>query len=199
MTDSVNVARPPLLVENKRIFGIVPNNRTWPSPKDYKPLSTHEKVRDCPSVKTLSTAAWLSSLRRSRQPLSSPTLTPRLGKVRGEMPAILAHLTENFVIGNFMSEAIYPTLLHQNPRYFQRGIGSTRARLGPSIGQIFWTHTDSHRTQFNYSEILGNSIAVAISDVYYQDNRKRHRFCNKARRACASSACRSELIWCRTS
>jgi hypothetical protein len=70
------------------------------------------------------------------------------------MPAILAHLTETFVIGNFMSEAIYPTLLHQDPRYFQGGIGSTRARLGPSIGQIFWTHTDSHRTQFNYLEIL---------------------------------------------
>jgi hypothetical protein len=42
MTDSVNVARPPLLVENKRIFGIVPNNRTWPSLKDYN-LFQHMK------------------------------------------------------------------------------------------------------------------------------------------------------------
>ena len=70
-----------------------------------------------------------------------------------------------------MSEAIYPTLLHQDPRYFRRGIGSTRSRLGYSIAQIFWTHTDSNRTQFNYSEILGNSTAVAISNAYYQDKR----------------------------
>jgi len=74
-------------------------------------------------------------------------------------------------MGNYKSEAIYPTLLHQDPRYFRVGVGSKRSRLGYSIGQIFWTHTDSQGTQFNYSEILGNSTAVAISNVYYQDNR----------------------------
>ena len=70
-----------------------------------------------------------------------------------------------------MSEAIYPALLHQDPRYFRCGVGSKWSRLGYSLGQIFWTHTDSDRTQFNYSEILGNSTAVAISNAYYQDNR----------------------------
>jgi hypothetical protein len=51
------------------------------------------------------------------------------------------------------------------------GIGSGWSRLGYSVGQIFWTHTDSDRTQFNYSEILGNSTAVAISYAYSPDNR----------------------------
>ena len=66
---------------------------------------------------------------------------------------------------------IFPALLHQDPRYFRRAIGSPWSRLGYSVGQIFWTHTDSDRTQFNYSEILGNSTAVAISNAYYPDNR----------------------------
>jgi hypothetical protein len=39
------------------------------------------------------------------------------------------------------------------------------------MGQIFWTHNDSGRTQFNYSEIAGNSAAAAISTAYYPDNR----------------------------
>ncbi len=39
------------------------------------------------------------------------------------------------------------------------------------MGQIVLTHCDSGRTQLNYSEILGNSTAVAISNAYYQDNR----------------------------
>ena len=39
------------------------------------------------------------------------------------------------------------------------------------MGQIFWTHRDSGGTQFNYSEIAGNSVAVAISNSYYADNR----------------------------
>jgi len=39
------------------------------------------------------------------------------------------------------------------------------------MGQIFWTHTDSGGTQFNYSEVIGNSAAVAISTAYYVNNR----------------------------
>jgi hypothetical protein len=74
-------------------------------------------------------------------------------------------------IGDYMTEAIFPTLLHQDPRYFRRGVGSTGARLGYAIGQIFWTHRDSGGAQFNYSEVIGNSTAVAISNAYYRDNR----------------------------
>jgi hypothetical protein len=75
------------------------------------------------------------------------------------------------VIGDFMTEAIFPSLLHQDPRYFRRSSGSGWSRLGYAAGQIFWTHTDSGGTGFNYSEVLGNSTAVAISNAYYQDNR----------------------------
>jgi hypothetical protein len=39
------------------------------------------------------------------------------------------------------------------------------------MGQIFWTHTDGGKGQFNYSEIGGNSAAVAISNAYYEDSR----------------------------
>jgi hypothetical protein len=77
----------------------------------------------------------------------------------------------DFVIGNYMTEAIFPVILHQDPRYFRRGTGGGWSRLRYAIGQTFWTHSDSGRMQFNYSEILGNSTAVAISNAYYQDNR----------------------------
>jgi hypothetical protein len=39
------------------------------------------------------------------------------------------------------------------------------------MGQIIWTHTDSWGTQFNFSEVIGNSTAVAMSNAYYSDNR----------------------------
>jgi hypothetical protein len=51
------------------------------------------------------------------------------------------------------------------------GKGSGLSRLGYAVGQIFWTHTDSGGTNFNYSEILGYSTAVGISNAYYPDNR----------------------------
>ena len=70
-----------------------------------------------------------------------------------------------------MTEAIFPTILHQDPRYFRRGRGSKLSRFGYSAGQIFLTHNDSGHTQFNYSEIAGNSTGVAISMAYYPENR----------------------------
>ena len=77
----------------------------------------------------------------------------------------------DLVIGNYMSEAVFPSLLHQDPRYFRRGTGSGLSRLGYAMSRIFWTQRDSGGTQFNFSEIAGNSAAVAISNAYYADNR----------------------------
>jgi hypothetical protein len=69
-----------------------------------------------------------------------------------------------------MTEAIFPSMLHQDPRYFRRGTGNAWSRLGYAASQIFFTHNDSGDTFFNFSEILGNSTAVAVSNTYY-DNR----------------------------
>jgi hypothetical protein len=70
-----------------------------------------------------------------------------------------------------MTEGIYPSLLHQDPRYFRRGKGKFLSRLGYSASQIFITHGDSGHTQINFSELAGNSTAVAISMAYYPENR----------------------------
>jgi len=170
LTESASVApQQPLPLESKRILGIIPNNRSWPSLLDYKPLSTREKFQiarqDSFDRGTVILAAMFAA------DAQFTNANPSFGQgVRGYSRYFAASYGD-FVIGNYMSEAIYPALLHQDPRYFRRGAGNTWARLGYSIGQIFWTHTDSDRTQFNYSEILGNSTAVAISNLYYQDKR----------------------------
>lgn len=168
-TESVNVAPQSPPVENKRIFGIVPNNRTSPSLKNYKPLSPREKFEIASQDSFDRGTVVLAAMFAANAQLTNAN--PSFGQgVKGYTHYFGASYGD-FVIGNYMSEAIYPTLLHQDPRYFRRGIGSGWSRLAYSVGQIFWTHTDSDRTQFNYSEILGNSTAVAISNVYYPDNR----------------------------
>jgi len=168
-TEVTNLAPQPAPLENKRIFGIIPNNRTWPSLKDYKPLSTRQKFEIARQDSFDRGTVILAAAFAADAQLSNAN--PSFGQGTLGYSRYLGASYGDFVIGNYMSEAIYPALLHQDPRYFRRGIGSKWSRLGYAIGQIFWTHTDSDRTQFNYSEILGNSTAVAISNVYYQDNR----------------------------
>jgi hypothetical protein len=169
VTEAAYVAPEPTPVASKRILGIIPNNRTWPSLKDYKPLTTKEKFtiarQDSFDRGTVVlAAAFAADAQLTNAERSFGQGVPGYARYFGASYA-------DFVIGNYMSEAIYPTLLHQDPRYFRRGIGSGWSRMGYALGQMFWTHTDSGRTQFNYSEILGNSTAVAISNAYYPDNR----------------------------
>jgi hypothetical protein len=156
-------------VESKRILGVIPNNRTWPSLKNYKSLSAQEKFEIARQDSFDRGTVILAAAFAAEAQLTNAN--PSFGQGARGYARYFGASYGDFVIGNYMSEAIYPALLHQDPRYFRRGMGSTWSRLGYSIGQIFWTHTDSDRTQFNYSEILGNSTAVAISNVYYQDNR----------------------------
>jgi hypothetical protein len=155
--------------ESKRIFGIIPNNRTSPSLTGYTPLSRKAKFEIARQDSFDRGTVILAAAFAGEAQLTNANRSFGQG-MRGYGRYWGASYGD-FVIGNYMTEAIYPTLLHQDPRYFRRGTGSGWSRLGYSVGQIVWTHTDSGRRQFNYSEIVGNSTAVAISNVYYQDNR----------------------------
>ena len=90
-------------------------------------------------------------------------MTPAFGQGVKGYARYLGTSYADFVIGDMMTEAIYPVILHEDPRYFRRGTGNAWARLASAAGQIFWTHTDSDHMQFNFSEVIGNSTAVAFT------------------------------------
>jgi hypothetical protein len=70
-------------------------------------------------------------------------------------------------IENFMVGAVLPSLLHQDPRFFQSGEGGFGRRTWYSVTRIFVTRTDSGHSQFNYSEVFGSATAAAISTFSY--------------------------------
>jgi len=155
--------------ESKRILGIVPNYRTSPTLNNFTPLTAGQKFKvasdDAFDRGTFALAGifgGVSQLTNSNRSFGQgPAGYGRyVGAAYGDL-----------FIGNYMSEAVFPILLHQDPRYFRRGNGAAWSRLGYAVAQIFLTHNDSGRVQFNYSEVLGNSAAVAISNAYYSDNR----------------------------
>jgi hypothetical protein len=77
-------------------------------------------------------------------------------------------------IENFFSKAIFPSLLHQDPRYFQSGKGGPLHRTAYAISRLFVTRGDSGTAQFNFSEFLGAGTAATISTYTYHpvDDRK---------------------------
>ena len=155
--------------ESKHLLWVIPNYRTSPSLTHYEPLTVREKfsvaAQDSWDRGTLALAAIFGA---ENQLTNS---NRAFGQGMAGYGRYWGASYGDFIVGNYMTEAIFPSLLHQDPRYFRRGTGGAWSRLGYAIGQTFWTHNDSGRSQFNYSEWLGNSAAVAISNAYYADNR----------------------------
>ena len=166
--ENTNVARQGPSGEAKRLFGIIPNFRTSETLHPYLPISTKQKYRlatqdalDRGTIALAAAFAGVGQIDHSERSYGQG--------VEGYTKYFGASYAD-FVIGDYMTEAVFPSLLHQDPRYFRMGCCGWR-RLGYAMGQIFWTHTDSGKGQFNFSEVGGNATAVAISYVYYRDNR----------------------------
>lgn len=71
------------------------------------------------------------------------------------------------VTGNFMTAAVFPSLFHQDPRYYQMGRGKFVRRAWYAGTRVFVTRSDGGRSEFNFSEILGNGTAAVVSNAYH--------------------------------
>ncbi len=71
------------------------------------------------------------------------------------------------VSADMLSRAVYPALFHQDPRYFYQGKGSIRSRALYAISAAVMARDDDGRWRPNYSNVLGNFSAGAISNLYY--------------------------------
>jgi len=73
---------------------------------------------------------------------------------------------------DFLTHAVFPSLFHQDPRYYYQGSGSVKSRIMHAVGSAFITRSDSGRTEPNYSYLLGDLSSAALSNLYYpQANR----------------------------
>ncbi len=68
---------------------------------------------------------------------------------------------------DFLSHAVFPSLFHQDPRYFYQGTGSFKSRLVHAASFAIITRSDSGKPMPNYSYFLGDIGAGALSNLYY--------------------------------
>ena len=77
------------------------------------------------------------------------------------------------VSSNVFGNGLLPVLLHQDPRYFQLGAGHSVARRAWHAAlSTFICRGDNGNDQFNTSNILGNFISGAVSNLYYPANER---------------------------
>jgi len=70
--------------------------------------------------------------------------------------------------GNLIGNGILPAVLHQDPRYFRLGHGTVTHRLLYSLmTNVMCKHDNTGKWEPNYSNVGGNIISGAISNLYY--------------------------------
>jgi len=150
---------------NDRIFEVLPNYGTVENAHELPPLTSGQKFR----LATASVFDWgaypfngvLSAIAQARNdPKQWGQGWGAYGKRFG------ANFADNS-IGTYMTTAIFPSLLHEDPRYYQLGKGRFVHRAYHGINRLFVARTDSGHDHFNYSESVGNAVAAAISNIYH--------------------------------
>jgi hypothetical protein len=73
--------------------------------------------------------------------------------------------------GTMIGNGILPSILHQDPRYFRLGQGTKTHRLLYALAtNVICKHDNTGKWEPNYSNVSGNIIAGAISNLYYPSN-----------------------------
>jgi hypothetical protein len=157
-------------VEDKRVFGVLPNYRTAEGALPFQPITVKQKFTiaskdsfDYPVLLTTGMWAGLSQLQGSDN------------NVYGQGVKGYAHRYginyADQVIGNYFPEAIVPTLLHMDPRYFRKAEGSKKSRLFYAVSHIVVSKNDSGHATFNSPEVLGNALASLTVMSYHPHER----------------------------
>jgi len=150
---------------NDRLFLALPNFLTLENSANVPPLTTGEKFKvvargsfDKIQFPWYALLAGLSQAENSE---------PGYGQGWEGYGKRYASAFADGTIENFMTSAVLPSILHQDPRFYQSSEGSVTHRAGYAISRIFITRSDSGHKQFNYSEILGSALSAGISTNTY--------------------------------
>jgi hypothetical protein len=154
--------------EQQRVFGFIPNFYVSYE-SDAAPLTAKMKFKLALKVSTDPvTAAGVGLVSASRQAANTPKYGQGWGAYGERVGSTAADGFSDIMIGG----AILPSLLHQDPRYFYQGTGTTGSRIRHAMSSAFVAKGDNGKWQPNYSSLGGDLASSALSNLYYpQSNR----------------------------
>jgi hypothetical protein len=149
--------------EKQRVFGFIPNFYVSYD-RNAEPLTARMKFKLALKVSTDPvTAAGVLFIASARQAADSPRYGQGWGPFGERLGTVAADGFSDILIGG----AILPSVLHQDPRYFYQGTGSTGSRLRHAMFSPFVARGDNGKWQPNYSSVGGDLGSSALSNLYY--------------------------------
>ena len=151
----------------QRVVGVIPNfysTYDWNAPPMGAKQKFHLSIRSIIDPVSFLTVAAIAGAEQYQNDFPDYG-----GGIEGYGKRYGAALA-NHVSADLLGKALYPSIFHEDPRYFYKGRGSFRSRALYAISAAVMTRTDDGRWRFNYSNVLGNFSAGAISNLYYPES-----------------------------
>ena len=158
-------------VSKDRLFYTLPNFLSVENAPNIPPMTTGEKFK----VITRSSFdpvefLWYGVISAVGQAQNSESAYGQGWGAYGKRYA--TNLADGTIEG-YMTSAVLPSVLKQDPRYFVLGNGGFWHRTSYALSRLIVTRSDSGHSEFNASEILGSASAAAISTYgYHPSNEK---------------------------
>jgi len=149
--------------EHQRVLGVVPNFYVTYE-RDAAPLTSRLKFQL--AIKALTdpvTIAGFATNAAIYQAADYPGYTQGAAGYGKRLGATFAGGYSKILLG----DAVFPSLFHQDPRYFYQGTGSTKSRLLHALSTPIFTRGDDGRREINYSNLLGDLCSGALANAYY--------------------------------
>jgi len=154
--------------EHQRVLGFIPNIYVTYEPHP-EPLTAKMKFHLAYKGLTHPTFFAFEGLWAGVEQAANMTDYRQGARGYGErLGANLAGGSSEALFGN----AILPSLLHQDPRYFYRGSGTKGSRAWHAIIAPFVCQGDNGKSQPNYSQWGGSLISASLSNTYYPDSQR---------------------------
>src|SRR6202030_2147707 len=155
----------PQAKQHKRILGIIPNYRSVSANTQLPPLAVKDKfwlaTQDSFDYSSFIVAGVIAGTAQAKNS------TPQFRQGAAGYGRYYWHSFADQAVGNYLTEAIVPSVTHEDPRYYTLGHGGFVKRTGYAVSRLVVTKTDSGGKSFNYSEIVGNGAGAALSNSYY--------------------------------
>jgi hypothetical protein len=158
------------LHQTPRIMGVLPNFTAVDSNTQLPRLATREKfvvaMHDSVDYSSFLLVAGLAG-----KGLYSNAI-PSLGHGAAGFGRYYWREFADQVSGTFFTEAIFPTLTHEDPRYYTLGKDGFFKRATYAITRTVITKNDRGANEFNLSELGGNASEAALSNFYYPSSER---------------------------
>ena len=158
--------------EQQRLIAVIPNFYTS-YVADAAPMSTKQKFGLAWKAAIDPTSFLIAGIIAGGEQANNSM--PGYGQGAAGYGNRLGAAYGDFFIGTYISNAILPSLLKQDPRYFYKGTGTIKSRIRYALAMSVITKGDNGKWQPNYSGILGSLATGAISNLYYPEG-SRHGF-----------------------